>query len=100
MGRLNFVPWTHYTSFWTGNAIRQRSGKMCAVGIESINLVLDLHDEYLSALSVFRLGFLPVAVMVLEARQVGDTSLYLDCCAFWLVLQHVMISSLLLRPLW
>lgn len=67
---LTSVPWTCYPALRIDNTILQRSTIVGAVGVESVNLVLDLDDQYLPTFDALDLCFLLVAV--LEVRQGGD----------------------------
>jgi len=67
---LTSVPRAYYPSFWTDHTFCQRGTKVGTVGIESMDLVLNLDDHNLAALDAFDLCFLLVAVF--EVRESGD----------------------------
>lgn len=57
------MPWASNAAFGSDNTVLEGSTKMSAVGVKSMNLVVQLDQKDLSTLDTFNLSFLLVQVL-------------------------------------
>ncbi len=68
-GSLTAMPGTRQTALWCQDTIFQRGTKMCTIGVQSVHLVSDLHQQDFPSIDALDLDLDFVQIFQVEAVQ-------------------------------